>query len=90
LIQGHTLVSADGLVTFVLAGETHGMTLTFQQGLLFWPGIILVAVSFWLLISAIRRGPDAYSSQDRKRTFMGIAVTCSIGAALLLALVFVD
>ncbi|WP_224025866.1 hypothetical protein [Arthrobacter sp. NicSoilC5] len=67
------------------------MTLTFQQGLLFWPGIILVAVSFWLLITAIRRGPDAYSSsRERKRTFMRIAVLCATGAVLLLALVLVD
>ena len=65
------------------------MTLTFQQGLLFWPGIILVAISCRLLVKVMRRGPDAYTPHDQKRTYTIIALVCATGAALFLGRVFV-
>jgi hypothetical protein len=64
------------------------MTLTLQQGLLFWPGIILVAVSCWLLAREILRGPNASKSQERQRAFKRISLVCMAGALLLLGLVF--
>lgn len=60
------------------------------EHLLLWPGLLLVAISCGLLFNALRKGPQAYTAESRRRVFLRIAAVCAFGTVILLLLVFVE
>lgn len=63
--------------------------MTILQGVLFWSGLLLLALSLWLLFKALREGPQAYTPERKRRVFGTVIAVCLGGIVLLTLFAFV-